>query len=370
MANLDGKHMNLGVTDGGVMNWQEAGREEHRFPLPRLVEPIPSLPITGALPGTRRIGPALPVTSRDQLVDRVAQSRVSVLITGETGAGKEVLARRIHQSSPRADKPMISINCAAVCGSLIESELFGHQRGAFTGADQSKVGLIEAADGGTLFLDEIGELSLAAQAKLLRVIETRVVVRVGGVSPKLIDVRFIAATNCDLDSAVEHGSFRDDLLFRLEGIRLMVLPLRARVDEILPAARQFLEEFAKRDGLKLAVLSEDAERALLRHTWKGNFRELRNVIERAALICSGGVIEADDLLLPDARQFTPARASGSPDGDDAIERDRIVSALSVCAGNQTRAASLLGMSRRTFVTRLEALAVPRPRARRLRSLPA
>jgi transcriptional regulator with GAF, ATPase, and Fis domain len=224
-----------------------------------------------------------------------------VLITGETGAGKEVLARQIHADSPRAPRPIVCVNCAAVCESLIESELFGFQRGAFTGAEQSKVGLIEAADGGTLFLDEVGELSMAAQAKLLRVLETRIVLPVGSTKPRLVDVRFIAATNVDLESAVAAGRFRGDLFFRLEGIRLNIPPLRERVEEIVPAARQFLTEFSTREGLlPIPVLTPGAERVLERQPWKGNFRELRNVIERGAVLCTNARVDVEDLLLPDS----------------------------------------------------------------------
>jgi two-component system, NtrC family, response regulator AtoC len=391
-----GQHMNSGVADGGSMKDLGRGSGEYGFSGPRLVAPIESFPGIGmtsgdanaargrtaqqpdaptpAFPLARRTVSGVPVTNRnpgqgaDEVVARVARSRVSVLITGETGAGKEVFARRVHDLSPRADKPLVTINCAAVCASLIDSELFGYERGAFTGADRARMGLVEAADGGTLFLDEVGELSLAAQAKLLRVIETRLVLRVGGLSPRLIDVRFIAATNRDLDSAVSEGSFREDLLFRLEGIRFDVLPLRARGDEILPAARLFLKDLAQRDGLAPAMLAAETERALLEHTWTGNFRELRNVIERASILCKNGVIRPDDLLLPEVRGEQPAGGGESVDGD-AAERHRIVSALSVCAGNQTRAAKLLGMSRRTLVTRLEILNVPRPRSQTLRSVP-
>jgi two-component system response regulator AtoC len=313
--------------------------------------------------------PGLVVTATDPVVDRIARSRVSVLILGETGAGKEVLAQRIHASSPRADKPMISFNCAAVCESLIDSQLFGHQRGTFTGAEHNQTGLIEAADGGTLFLDEVGELSSAAQAKLLRVLETRVVTRVGGVSSRAIDVRFIAATNRDLDRASADGSFRADLRYRLDGVRLSLLPLRARPAEIIPAARHFLDELARRDGLPLAELSPEAEVALLGYEWPGNFRELRNVVERAAIVSQDGQIEAAHLLLPVLEGTLDVAAAGRAHGTES-PRQRIVDALFACAGNQTRAAAMLGISRRTLITRLQVLDIPRPRVRPPRSLPA
>ena len=353
---------------------QDAVEVQRAFPPPRLVEssvsiePAPAAADDGD--GDRssinghivRRSSALTVTASDPIVDRVAWSRVSVLIIGETGAGKEVLARRIHERSPRATGPLVAVNAAAVCETLFESELFGYERGAFTGAVSAKAGLIESADGGTLFLDEIGDMSMSAQAKMLRVLEDRVVTRVGGIRARPLDVRFIAATNQDLRAAVAAGKFRQDLLFRLEGIGLHVAPLRERGSEILPAARQFLMEQAVRDDMPLVIFSETAERALLDYDWPGNFRELRNVVERAAVICDKGRIESADLLLPDARDVGDLDPSISA-GPTHDERKRIIAVLSVFAGNQTRAARMLGMSRRTLITRLQALGIARPRGR-------
>jgi DNA-binding NtrC family response regulator len=349
---------------GGMEGQDDDDDGQRVFPPARLVQPLVSVSDESSpppLPAAR--GPlrssALTVTAWDPIVDRVACSRLSVLIVGESGAGKEVLARRLHERSRRAAGPLVAVNAAAVCESLLESELFGYERGAFTGAVNAKAGLIESADGGTLFLDEIAEMSLSAQAKLLRVLETKVVTRVGGVRTRRIDVRFVAATNQDLGAAIAAGRFREDLWFRLNGIELYVAPLRDRRAEILPAARQFLREQALRDRLAPAIITEAAERALLEHDWPGNFRELRNVVERAAVICDNRRIEAADLLLP-------ARA----DGDDLDvqsaepiekERQQIIAALSMVAGNQTRAARVLGMSRRTLITRLEILGIARPR---------
>jgi two-component system response regulator AtoC len=354
------------------INWRgiderDAVEVQRAFPPPRLVESsLASEPAPAATGDVVRRSSAVTVTASDPLVDRVACSRLSVLIIGETGAGKEVLARRLHERSPRAAAPFVAVNAAAVCETLLESELFGHERGAFTGAVGAKAGLIEAADGGTLFLDEIGDMSMSAQAKMLRVLENRVVTRVGGLRARALDVRFIAATNQDLRAAVAAGKFREDLLFRLEGIELQVPPLRARVSEILPAARQFLMEQAVGDDMPLAVFSEAAERALLDYDWPGNFRELRNVVERAAVICDEGRIESADLLLPEARAVGDLDPQPST-GPAADERKRIMAALSVHAGNQTRAARLLGMSRRSLITRLQALGIARPRGR-LRAL--
>ena len=336
----------------------------------RLVGPLPSLaavPATasshdqqGSLRISRRTS-ALTVTAWDPVVDRVACSRLSVLIIGESGAGKEVLARRLHERSLRAAGPLVAVNAAAVCESLLESELFGYERGAFTGAVNAKAGLIESADGGTLFLDEVAEMSLSAQAKLLRVLETKVVTRVGGVRARCIDVRFVAATNQDLTAAIAAGRFREDLWFRLNGIELYVAPLRERRAEILPAARQFLREQALRDQLPPAIITEAAERVLLDHDWPGNFRELRNVVERAAVICDDRRIEAADLLLP-ARTNVDDLDGPASAAPIETERQHIIAVLSMVAGNQTRAARMLGMSRRTLITRLEILGIARPRA--------
>ena len=341
------------------------------FPPARLVEPIVSsadVPATAnnadhedSLMRIARRTSALTVTAWDPIVDRVACSRLSVLIIGESGAGKEVLARRLHERSPRAAGPLVALNAAAVCESLLESELFGYERGAFTGAVNAKAGLIESADGGTLFLDEVAEMSLSAQAKLLRVLETKVVTRVGGVRARCIDVRFVAATNQDLTAAIAAGRFREDLWFRLNGIELYVAPLRDRRAEILPAARQFLRELALRDELPPTIITEAAERVLLDHDWPGNFRELRNVVERAAVLCDDRRIEAADLLLP-ARTDVDDLDGPASAAPIETERQHIIAVLSMVAGNQTRAARMLGMSRRTLITRLEILGIARPRA--------
>jgi len=330
-----------------------------------------------AASGPRR-GALRAVRDDDALVHRVARSRISVVITGETGVGKEVLARRLHQLSPRAPRPFVALNCAAISDGLLESELFGHQRGAFTGAESYKPGLIEAADGGTFFLDELGELSLTAQAKLLRVIETRAVHRLGALAPREIDVRFVAATNRPIELDVATGRFRADLLFRLDGIRLNLPPLRERPGEIVPAAEQLLAELAARDGLVLPVLTDAARRELACHSWSGNFRELRNVIERAALLCEDGNIEPRDLMLA-SRAVTVGLpvaplGSGTRGGvgtvEGAAQRERILAALKAQAGNQTRAAKMLGVSRRTLINWLEAHGLPRPRKRVLKVVPS
>lgn len=306
---------------------------------------------------------------------RAARSTISVLILGETGVGKEVLARAVHDRSPRARAPYLELNCAALPPSLLEGELFGYEKNAFTGASQSRPGLLESADGGTIFLDEVGELPPAVQVKLLRVLEDRKVLRIGGRAPRKLDVRFVAATNRDLEAEIAGGSFRQDLYFRLNGVSFVVPPLRERVTEIAPLAELFLAAAGRTLDQTLPLsLSSEALDYLERYSWPGNVRELRNAIDRAAVLCNGEVIMPADLpghLTGVARSPGPkakARAAGAAAGkaavlDENAERQRIIEALEQCAGNQTRAAKLLGISLRTLVNRLRAYNVPRPRAR-------
>jgi two-component system response regulator AtoC len=313
------------------------------------------------------------------LAERAARGSSSVLILGETGAGKEVLAETVHRASPRAEQPFVALNCAALSESLVESELFGFERGAFTGAHQAKIGLLEAASGGTLFLDEIGEMPLAIQAKLLRAIETRQVLRIGATKARLVDVRFVAATNRDLDEEVAEKRFREDLYFRLNVITLEIPPLRERPEEIGTLARLFLDRVALAVGRPAPSLSDEALSMLESYAWPGNIRELRNVIERAFVLCVGGVVGVEHLPADKIRrnprtQSEVARgrsasiAVGSPvssairGGIKDIERQAIVDALERCHWNQTRAAELLGMPRRTFCKRMKEYDIPRPRA--------
>ena len=302
------------------------------------------------------------------VMQRVANATIGVLILGETGAGKEVMARALHAASPRAERPFMPIHCAALSPGLFESELFGHEKGAFTSALAAKPGLLEAADGGTVFFDEIGELPEAIQVKLLRVLEDRVVLRVGGTRPIKLDLRFVAATHRDLEAEVERGTFRSDLYFRLSGVTLVVPPLRHRTDEIAELARAFCEEAAARSGQPAPALSRDALAALESYSWPGNIRELRNMIERATALCDGSVIEPDDLpldklaaTLPQPAHRAPAAAAGS---DAAAEKARIVAALAQCDGTQTRAAAVLGYSLRKLVYLMTRHDLPRPRKRR------
>ncbi len=328
-----------------------------------------------------------------RLVDLVAASNLSVVLLGETGVGKEVTAARIHAGSPRRAGPFVRINCAALAETLLESELFGHERGAFTGAVKAKTGLLEAANGGTVLLDEVGEMPLTTQAKLLRVLESREIMRVGSVETRAIDVRLVAATNRDLPSFVAAGGFRSDLYFRLNGITIRVPPLRERRAEILPLAQLFLAQASQGHP---AAFTPAALAKLESHAWPGNVRELRNVVERAVVLAGvsrvsggSGSVDAEHLAVetmmfvqplqavpsrasrmsaptePPPAMFAPVAAGDLRADVEDFERKRIEQALVAAQGNQTRAAELLGISRRTLVSRLDAFGMPRPRKNRV-----
>ncbi|MBP6764902.1 MAG: sigma-54-dependent Fis family transcriptional regulator, partial [Rubrivivax sp.] len=287
-----------------------------------------------------------------------------ILVLGETGAGKELVARACHYAGPRAAAPFIEINCAALPAQLIEGELFGHEKGAFTDAQARKIGLIEAADGGTLFLDEIGELDLSLQAKLLRVLENFRVRRLGAVQDRLVNVRIVCATNRDLDQLVEAGRFRSDLLYRLRVFQISAPPLRSRGDDVLLLARRFLTQMAQRYGKPPPALDASASDALRAHHWPGNVRELRNVIERAVLLNQGNTLGAGDLALgprPAASQPAGCIAPGAVGASlEAVERQHLVQALEQAQWNVTRAARLLDVSRDTLRYRIEKHALQRP----------
>lgn len=337
-------------------------------------------PGTAPPPVSRTLPDAM--TRLHELVERVSDSTINVLLLGETGAGKEVTARAIHEQSSRAKGPFIGVNCASFNHTLFESELFGYERGAFTGANKAKQGTIEAAHGGTLFLDEVGETPLDSQAKLLRVLELRQVVRLGSLQRRDVDVRVIAATNRDLSEEITAGRFREDLYYRLNGISLVIPPLRERRDEIIPLAMHFDEhESAQLGYASAAPISTEARRILEEHLWPGNVRELKNVIQRAVLLSGGRTIEPDHLRMDPERwpATNKPRAivpAGSPAEITSVNspvlvesvdpRQRIIDALAACGGNQTRAAKLLGISRRTLTTRLNQFDIPRPRKNRKR----
>ncbi len=303
------------------------------------------------------------------ITDRLARGTINIMVLGETGAGKEILAETLHRRSPRRDRPFVRINCAALSDTLLESELFGHEKGAFTGAASRKVGLLEAADGGTVLLDEVGEMPAGLQASLLRAIERREVVRVGSVTPVPIDVRFVAATNRDLVSDAE-GRFRRDLYYRLSGAVVTVPPLRRRTIEIRPLAERFVRRSAKQLDQPVPVLSVRALELLERYDWPGNVRELRNVMERAVLLAPNGAIEPEHLPIDrmQAAWHEPALLPGeiavpSLSEADQAERARMVEALRACNGNQTRAAKMLDVPRRTFTFRMKKLGLQLPARR-------
>jgi two-component system, NtrC family, response regulator AtoC len=346
---------------------------------PALIEPGPAAAAPAAGGGQ---DPRMEAVIR--LTARAALASINVLVLGETGVGKEVLARSLHAQSARAAAPFVALNCAGLTETLIESELFGHERGAFTGAVSAKPGLLETANGGTLFLDEIGEMPLTIQARLLRVLETREVLPVGGIKPRAIDVRFVSATNRDLEAEVLGSTFRRDLFFRLNGLSISIPPLRERVREIPALSQLFLEQACRESSRPVPEISAAAMQLLLRYRWPGNIRELKNVIERAVVLCEDDIIELAQLpvdkMRPSASVIVPAGPSRAAEGialdpgsgisaqqtltaDEQAERDQILEALQRYAGNQTAAARALGIPRRTFVARLTRYSVPRPRKR-------
>ena len=314
-----------------------------------------------------------------QLADQVARSEASILITGESGVGKEVMARYLHTHSRRADKAFISVNCAAIPDNLLESELFGHEKGAFTGAVARRIGKFEEADGGTLLLDEISEMDARLQAKLLRAIQERVIDRVGGAKPVPVNIRIIATSNRDLAKAVAEGTFREDLLYRLNVVNLRLPSLRERPGDIAVLADHFVKKYAAANGVPPRAIGVEAKRALVAHRWPGNVRELENAMHRAVLLAAGAEIDVDAIRLPDGRPLlgggegasTPAAsaydagvAGQAAQVADAVtrsfvgqtvaemEKTLILDTLSHCLGNRTHAATILGISIRTLRNKL------------------
>lgn len=317
-----------------------------------------------------------------KLAEQIAPSEASILVTGESGTGKEVISRFVHRKSSRASKPFISINCAAIPEHLLESELFGHEKGAFTGALARRIGKFEEAHGGTLMLDEISEMDIRLQAKLLRAIQERVIDRVGGSKPVAVDIRIIATSNRDLGEAVKAGTFREDLLYRLNVVNLKLPPLRERPGDIIELAEHFLSVYAKANGVAAAGLGEDAREVLLANDWRGNVRELENTMHRAVLLAGGEEIGADAIRMPDGSpiQAGPAHETAARAAAQAaeavstvmvgrtvadVERDLILDTLDHCLGNRTHAAKILGISIRTLRNKLnqyaeEGISVPQP----------
>jgi DNA-binding NtrC family response regulator len=316
-----------------------------------------------------------------KLAQQIAPSEASVLITGESGTGKEVLARYVHSRSNRSRAPFISINCAAIPENLLESELFGHEKGAFTGAVARRIGKFEEASGGTLLLDEISEMDTRLQAKLLRAIQERVIDRVGGTKPVAVNIRILATSNRNLVEAVRAGTFREDLLFRLNVVNLKIPPLRERPADVLELAQHFIGKYAKANGVPARPLSAEARRALVLNRWPGNVRELENTVHRAVLLASGDEIGIDGIVTPDGLRLDQAKAPaavahatlaaetvtrvlvGRTVAD--VERDLILETLKHCLGNRTHAANILGISIRTLRNKLneyagEGIPVPPP----------
>ena len=296
------------------------------------------------------VGTSPPMQQVFRKVEKIAATDISVLITGETGTGKELIAREIHNRSPRAGKPFVTINCGAIPENLLESELFGHVKGAFTGAVANKQGKFQAADGGTLFLDEIGEMPVGLQVKILRALQERVVYRVGDTRPETCDIRILAATNRDLDKEIAAGRFREDLYYRLNVVNVELPPLRQRGEDVLVIARYLLSRYAREYDVKVKGLSPNAAVAIRKHAWPGNIRELENRIKKAIVLCESSVIGPDDLgltgdVLPQILTLAEAK--------DKFQRDYINEVLALNNGNRTKTARDLGVDPRTVFRHLE-----------------
>jgi transcriptional regulator with PAS, ATPase and Fis domain len=308
----------------------------------------------------RFVAKSAPICRVQAAAKAVASRATTVMLLGETGSGKEMLARFVHQNSPRRDKPFIPVDCSALSESLFESQLFGHIKGAFTGAMRDTLGFIRAADGGTLFLDEVGELTLNLQAKLLRVLQERCVVPVGGTQANPVDVRIICATNRDLGSMVEKGTFRQDLFFRINVVVLRVPPLRERTEDILPLSDFFLARQATLAEEPRKTLHPDAAQSLLKYQWPGNIRELFNILEHAHVMCMNPVIELSDLPAPLCNAAFTGRALPTELNLERLERNAIVEALKRTRYNRAAACRLLGIEARRLNRRIDALQIPFP----------
>lgn len=308
--------------------------------------------------GVAIIGASPAMVALRKTVERLAATDLPVLILGKSGTGKEVVAQSLHYQGPRRDHPFVAVNCAAVTETLLESELFGHEKGAFTDAREARQGKFELAEGGTLFLDEIGDMSAGGQAKLLRVLEQKVITRVGGSQPIRTNVRVVAATNVDLALAVQSKKFREDLYYRLSVVALELSPLRERPEDIMPLAEHFLDGFCSQARRPRLAIAPDARLRLLAHPWPGNVRELRNLMERIAFLCPGERIEASDLafiLSPDRDTVTGATDLGLTDATSRFQQDYIRRMIKRAQGNMTETARLLGMHRSNLYRKMRLL---------------
>lgn len=298
------------------------------------------------------------------MADQIAPSDASVLITGESGTGKEVIARHIHRKSKRANHQMICVNCAAIPETLLEAELFGHEKGAFTGAVARRIGKFEEADGGTILLDEISEMDLRLQAKLLRVLQEREIDRIGGNKPVKVNIRVLATSNRNMPDEVKKGTFREDLYFRLNVISLNMPSLRERKLDIKPLAEHFIQKYSKANGLPVRQLTDEALTKLVAYSWKGNVRELENTMHRSVLLATGTNIDADAIYLSgeaeDTSSTSPKPQASSPNNPlvgrsvESVEQELIIDTLNYCLGNRTHAANILGISIRTLRNKLKA----------------
>jgi len=373
----------IGTDASAAVEAIKGGAKEY-IPLPPDAQLIAAILAAVADDGHQMIFEDKAMANVIALAEQVAPSEASILITGESGTGKEVLARHVHRKSNRTDKPFISINCAAIPDNLLESELFGHEKGAFTGAVARRIGKFEEADGGTLLLDEISEMDVRLQAKLLRALQERVIDRVGGGKPIKVNLRVIATSNRDLHQAVRDGTFREDLLYRLNVVNLKIPPLRDRPTDILALANHFARKYADVNGVPVRPLAESAKRTLLTHQWRGNVRELENTIHRAVLLAQGAEIGEAAIRLPDGSKVgevvaitapgVVARAAQAAESMNRemvgrtvadVERDLILQTLNHCLGNRTHAANILGISIRTLRNKLklytdEGVRVPMP----------
>lgn len=377
---LDAEHIHVPVAACGInadgeaaANAIRAGAKEY-IPLPPDAILIAAI-LEAVSDETHKViysDPAMAAVLR--MADQIAPSEASILITGESGTGKEIMARYVHRKSKRADMPFISVNCAAIPENLLESELFGHEKGAFTGAIARRIGKFEEAGGGTMLLDEISEMDVRLQAKLLRALQEREIDRVGGGKPIKVDIRVIATSNIDLVQAVSSGTFREDLLYRLNVVNLSIPPLRSRPQDILALAKYFVEKYAKANGLPVKIIADSSRRMLQSHPWKGNVRELENTIHRALLLSKEKEIEPEAIVLPDGSSQKNSMLTGGSMGPAAraasaaeetvrgmvgrtvadVEQDLILNTLNHCLGNRTHAANILGISIRTLRNKLNA----------------
>jgi DNA-binding NtrC family response regulator len=304
--------------------------------------------------GVGLVGQSPAMRKAMDLVEKVAPSKASVVITGQSGTGKEMIARAIHQLSPRREKPFIAINCSAIPAGLMESEMFGHERGAFTGADQRRLGAWELADGGTLFLDEVGEIPIELQAKFLRVLEEERLRRLGGKSEISVDVRVISATNRDLKEEIKGGRFREDLYFRLNVFHIPLAPLKERRDDIPLLVQHFIDRFGREGGKKLAGLTQQAMKVLSEYAWPGNIRELRNTLERAVILCGSAAIDVEHLPAEMAVGGGESAYLKLPFGLPLreVEKEYILSSLGRMQNNKARTAQALGISEKTLYNKL------------------